>query len=130
METATLLRYRTNTIQLADNGVVYFRPETNDIYTDKDLMAILDLAEQAAGDRPLLLLMLVNEFEFLMTKEARELFGTYPKAARIIRAEAVVVRSTASRIMYNLLTLLHKPTFPFKAFTQEERAVAWLLKHT
>jgi hypothetical protein len=51
METATLLRYRTTTILLADNGVVYFRPEANDIYTDKDLMAILDLAEQAAGDR-------------------------------------------------------------------------------
>jgi len=129
MVSEPILRYKTNTITMADSGVVYFRPEADDIYTDKDLMAILDLAEEVAGDHPLLLLMMVNEFEFLMTKEARELFNTYAKAESIIRAEAVLVGSAASRIMYNLLTLLHRPKFPFKAFTQEEEAVEWLLKH-
>lgn len=127
MSQDTLFRYKTNTIHKAPNGIVYFTPEADDIYTDKDLIAILDLAEQAAGNQAFLLLMLVNEFDFLMTKEARELFNTYEKAKQIVKAEAAVVKSFPSKIMYNLLINLNPPSFPFKAFTDEDAAVEWLL---
>lgn len=119
MTVKQLLRYRTNTIELSDDGIVCFRAEADDVYTDKDLIAILDLAEEVADGQPFLLLMVINEFEFLMTKEARGLFNTYEKAIKLIRAEAVVVNSVPTRIMYNLLTKLHRPKFPFKAFTEE-----------
>ena len=124
-----LLRYKTNTIEFAKNGIVYFRTEADDLYTHKDLIEILELAEKEAGYQPFLLLMVVNEHEFLMTKEARNLFGTYEKAFKLIKAEAVILQSTPSKILYNLLTRIHSPKFPFKAFTDEERAVKWLLKH-
>lgn len=129
MNSNGLLRYKTNTIEMADNGIVYFRSEADDVYTDQDLIAILDLAEEAAKGKAFLLLMLTNEFDFLMTKEARSLFNTYQKAIQLIKAEAVMVKSTPSKIMYNLLTKLHSPKFPFKAFTDEKQAVEWLLKH-
>ena len=128
MELGTHRRYKTNTVELAENGIVYFRSEADDVYTDKDLIAILDLAEEVNGGEPFLLLMVVNDYEFLMTKEARSLFNTYDRAIKLIKAEGVVVRSTTSKIMYNLLTKLHAPKFPFKAFTEEKKAVAWLLK--
>ncbi|MCF8278693.1 MAG: hypothetical protein K9J17_18345 [Flavobacteriales bacterium] len=124
-----IIRYKTNTIRLAENGIVYFKPEADDVYEAHDLIAILDLAEEAAAGKPLLLLMMVNEFEFLMTEEARKLFGSYEKAERTITAEAVLVRSTVSRMMYNLLIQVHRPKFPFKAFTEEKDAVEWLLGH-
>jgi hypothetical protein len=73
--------------------------------------------------------MVINEHEFLMTKEARNLFNTYEKAIKLIKAEAVVVSSTSTKIMYNLLTKVYKPKFPFKAFTTENEAEEWLLKH-
>lgn len=126
---STVFRYKTNTIELEANGIVYFRSEADDVYTDTDLATILDIAEEANAGKPFLLLMMVNEYNFLMTKEARTLFSTYEKAKRLIKAEGVVVSSTASRILYNLLTKLHQPTFPFKAFTKEEDAVKWLLKY-
>ena len=123
-----LYRYKSNTIQMSDNGIVYFRSEADDVYTDTDLIAILDLAEKAANGKPFLLLMMINQYKFLMTREARNLFNTYDKAIQLIQAEAVVVKSMPSMIMYNLLTKLHAPTFPFKAFTTEKEAVNWLLK--
>tara|TARA_R110000868_G_scaffold400871_1_gene675614 strand:+ start:52 stop:441 length:390 start_codon:yes stop_codon:yes gene_type:complete len=125
-----LLRYKANTIEMGNYGIVYFRAEADDVYTDLDLIAILDLAEEAAEGKPFLLLMMVNEFKFLMTKEARNLFNTYKKAMQFIKAEAVLVKSVPSKIMYNLLTKLHSPKFPFKAFAQEKIAVAWLLKQS
>ncbi len=115
---------------MGNYGIVYFRAEADDVYTDLDLIAILDLAEEAAEGKPFLLLMMVNEFKFLMTKEARNLFNTYKKAMQFIKAEAVLVKSVPSKIMYNLLTKLHSPKFPFKAFAQEKIAVAWLLKQS
>ena len=114
---------------MSDNGIVYFRAEADDLYTDKDLVEILDLAEKAADGKPFLLLMVVNEFEFLMTKEARNLFATYDKAVKLIKAEGLVVSSATTKIMYNLLNMLHAPKFPLKAFTTEADAVKWLLTH-
>ena len=115
---------------MSENGIVYFRTEADDLYTDVDLMNILELAEKAANGKPFLILMMVNEHEFLLTKEARNLFSTYEKAINLIKAEAVMVNSIPSQIMYNLLTKLHKPKFPFKAFTTEKDAVNWLLQQS
>lgn len=114
---------------MSDNGIVYFRAEADDVYTDFDIMAILDLAEQAADGNPFLLLMQINEFDFLMTKEARNLFSTYDKAVKLIKAEAVVVKSIPTKILYNLLTKVYSPKFPFKAFTEEKEAADWLLNY-
>ncbi len=90
---------------------------------------MLDLMEKANSGKPFRLLMSVKEHQFLMTKEARNFFGKYEKAQKLIIAEAAVLNSVSTRILYNLLTKLHAPKFPFKAFSSEELAVAWLLVH-
>ncbi len=123
-----MLRYKTSTIEQTNNGIVCFRAEADDLYDESDLMAILDLMEQAADGKPFLLIMIVNKFEFLMTKEARKLFQHYEKAQKLIKAEAVVINSRSTKILYNLLTMVNKPKFPFKAFTSEQEAIAWLLR--
>lgn len=120
--------YKTGSINLEKNGIVYYRASADDVYDVADMKAMLDLMEEANQGKPFKLLMLLNEHEFLMTKEARNFFNEYEKAARVIIAEAVVINSISTRILYNLLTLLHKPQFPFKAFTNEDDAVKWLLK--
>ena len=114
---------------MTEDSIVCFRSEADDVYTDKDLIEILDIAEKIASKKPFLLLMVINEFEFLMTKEAREIFNTYEKAIKLIKAEAVVVNSIPTKIMYNLVAMLHAPKFPLKAFTTETEAVEWLLKY-
>lgn len=123
---STAYTHKAATIQEDDHGIVCFNSTADDIYDDQDLIIMLDLMEKAASTKPFLLLMNSNGFEFLMTKEARNLFNTYDKAINLIKAEAVVINSTSTKILYNLLTKIHKPKFPFKAFTEEEKAREWL----
>lgn len=119
--------YRAANIYKTENGIIVFRAEADDLYTEDDLIQILDLMEIESGGQPFKILMLVNDFEFLMTKEARNLFNEYDKAVSLIKAEAVVINSTSTKILYNLLTRLHAPKFPFKAFTDETKAIEWLI---
>lgn len=120
--------FRAASIQKSEDGLIVFRAKADDAYTEQDLIDILDLMEFESGGEPFKLMMLVNEFEFLMTKDARNLFNTYDKALYLIKAEAVVINSTSTKILYNLLTRLHAPKFPFKAFTSETKAKEWLLE--
>ena len=119
-------RLRTSTIEIQD-GIIYFRAEADDVYDRQDLVDILDLMEIESGGNPFPLIMVINEYEFLMTKEARNLFHEHEKAQRLILAEAVVINSVSTKILYNLLTRLHSPKFPFKAFNDESAAIDWLL---
>jgi hypothetical protein len=124
------LSYKSGSVSLDKNGIIYFRSLADDGYDVPDLTTLLDLMEEANHGNPFLLLMLVNEHHFLMTKEARDFFNSYKKAEELIIAEAVVINSTPTRILYNLLTRLHAPKFPFKAFTEEADAVEWLTTHS
>lgn len=124
-----IYHHKASTVQKENNGIVCFRATADDIYDADDLVTLLDQMEQAAEGKPFLLLMQSNGYEFLMTKEARNLFNKYEKAIRLIKAEAIVTRSTSTRILYNLLTKIHSPKFPFKAFGKESDAVNWLLTH-
>ena len=94
-----------------------------------DLKILLDLFEEANDGKPFLLLMDIGSLDFLMTKDARSFFNTYEKAKRVIIAEAAVFDSVTGRILFNLLSRLNPPKFPFKAFNQVAKAKAWLLKH-
>mgnify|MGYP000318413225 CR=1 FL=1 len=118
--------HKSGTIHLDENDIICFNSTAGEIYDDQDLILMLDIMEKASSDSPFLLLMNSNGFEFLMTKEARNLFNTYDKAIQLIKAEAVVINSTSTKILYNLLTKIHKPKFPFKAFTEEQKAREWL----
>jgi len=122
------LSYKANSIFLMEDGIVCFKAKQDDLYDVEDLKKILDLMESVSHGKPFLLLMDVGGFDFLMTKEARSLFNTYEKALELIIAEAVVMNSTSMRILYNLLTKVNPPKFPFKAFKSTAKAKAWLLK--
>ncbi|MFT6210516.1 MAG: hypothetical protein ACJATE_001137 [Bacteroidia bacterium] len=120
--------FKSTSIELKDDGIMYCRAFVNDIYNEVDLAGLLDKMEVISGGEPLLLLMEMKQFELLLTKEARKFMGNDEKLVLITKAEAVVIRSTSSKILYNLLVRVNAPKFPFKAFTEEREAVTWLLK--
>ncbi|MCB9187372.1 MAG: hypothetical protein H6601_11600 [Flavobacteriales bacterium] len=123
----TTYTHKSGIISLDGNGIVYYRATADEMNDISDLKAILDLMETATKGNPLLIMMLLNEHQFLMTKEARNFFNEYEKAKELIRAEAVVTNSLSNGILYSLLDRLHQPVFPFKSFTNEDEAVKWLL---
>ena len=118
-------RYKTVRIELRKNNTVYAIPELDDLYNADDLLAILGFMKEVANGERFRVLMLLGKTEFLMTKEARDLFKTDPTAKELIIAEAIVINSRSSRILYNLLTKIYAPPFPFKAFKHEKAANEW-----
>lgn len=112
-----------------DDGIICFKAKQDDVYDKPDLLAILDLLDEANQGNPFLLVMDVGGFDFMMTKEARNLFNTHERAIDLIIAEAVVMDSKSMRILYNLLSKVYPPKFPFKAFNKLALAREWLITH-
>lgn len=118
--------YREATIQLKGNGIVCFRAQADDIFTEEDLRKLFEIMAKAADGNPFRILMQFNGFNVLLTKEARQLFDSDESWIKLIIAEAVVLNTTTARILFNLLLMVNKPKFPFKAFTTEKEAIKWL----
>ena len=118
--------YRTVRIDVRENDTIYLVPEGDDIYNSDDMLSILAEMEKLSDGKRFKLLMLLGGTEFLMTKDARETFKANQIAKELIIAEAVVMKSRSTTILYNLLTKLYAPPFPFKAFSSEKKALLWL----
>lgn len=121
-----VLYYRSTSIGLGDDGIVYSRAVANDSYDETDLAALRDKMEEVSDSKRFRILMEMKEFEILLTKNARTFMGDDAKSAQMVIAEAVVIQSTTTRILFNLLMRINKPKFPFQAFNNEDKAVAWL----
>ena len=121
--------YKSTTLMLGQDGIIYCRAVANDSYDEKDLTALREKIEALAQGDKVLILMEMVEFEILLTKEARIFMGNDERSAQLTKAEAVVLRSTTLRILFNLIMMVNQPKFPFKAFNSEEKAVQWLLSH-
>ena len=118
--------YKSTSIELGDDGIVYCRAIANDNYDETDLASLRDKMEEISNGERFRILMEMKEFEILLTKKARTFMGNDPKSAKLVIAEAVVIQSTTTRILFNLLLRVNNPKFPFQAFNNEDKAVAWL----
>ena len=122
-----VFKYKKGTIQLEESGIVCYRAYGNDMYTETDLLAMLDIMEMAASGEPFLLMMQIQGYEVLLTKEARKLFNKNEKAISLVVAEAIVLSSFNTKTLFNLIRRFNEPKFPFRAFSNEEAATEWLL---
>lgn len=119
--------YKSSSLELKADGVLYCRAISNDIYDETDLCKLRDEMEKVSQGAPFLLLMEMKQFELLLSKKAREFIQKDEKTAQLVKAEAIVIKSISMKVIFNLLVSINPPKFPFKAFTNEDDAVAWLL---
>ena len=63
-----------------------------------------------------------------LTKEAREVLSS-EKASQNIAALAVIVRNPVTRAIANFFLKFQQPPYPFKLFTDPEKAKQWLRKY-
>lgn len=63
-----------------------------------------------------------------LTKEAREVLST-DQASQNIAALAVIVRNPVTRAIANFFLKFQQPRYPFRLFTDPERAKRWLKKY-
>ena len=79
------------------------------------------------NDLPILLLAVYDEDNFF-SKEARDYVAS-SVVNSVVRAEALVIKSMALRIMGNFYLKVNKPARPSKLFNDRSVALEWLSKH-
>lgn len=62
-----------------------------------------------------------------MTREARKHYGT---STAMVSAIALLASSPATQVIANFFLGLNRPNVPTQMFTDEEKALAWLRRHT
>ncbi len=68
----------------------------------------------------------IKASDFLgITKEARE-YAALPESVDYTYANAVFIKSLASRLLFNAYLNLNRPIVPTKGFTSKEEAFKWL----
>ena len=113
-------------MEIDDNDIIYCRAIANDTYNESDLAALRDEMISISKGEPFFIVMEMKEFEILLTRKARTFLGNDQKSAEFVKAEAIVLQSNTVRILFNLLTIVNKPQFPFRAFNKEIEAIEWL----
>lgn len=63
-----------------------------------------------------------------LTKEAREVLSS-ERASQHIAALAVIVRNPVTRAIANFFLKFQQPSYPFRLFTDPEKAKQWLKKY-
>ncbi len=64
-----------------------------------------------------------------ITREARNYYAS-ERTASIQRATALLIESPLSAMIANFFMGLNKPLSPTRMFTSEDKAIAWLRKHS
>lgn len=90
---------------------------------EKDIKEIIKRCDEITGKKRHLVL-LDGRGDVTATKEAREYGGNHISKTRI--AEAILVETTANKLMANVYVSYNKPRIPTKIFTVEEEALKWL----
>lgn len=106
--------------------IVYYKMTKDVMYDGKMIQQIIDAGNKLCDKKPYLVLSDVRVSADL-TAEAREVAVEKKNADNII-ADAVLVKWLAQRLGTNVLIQLNKPPYPMQVFTDEDKAVKWLLE--
>lgn len=108
------------------------------IIIDDDLAEIrvtMDLAK-AIIDKSLLLLngesrpflFLYKDLYVKITNEVSGYIASHPELIKVKKAEAIVTKSLANRLLVNFFSYFFRPPAPVKVFKNEAEARKWLAK--
>ena len=114
-------------VQLLDNGII--KIDMLEGFTiDLEESVQINIAQgellNGAPEQGLTLMMVDSTTQF--TNDARD-FSASKQGLRFSKAEALVVKTLAQRLVVNFYLKINKPSVPSKAFDTEESAIEWLL---
>ena len=118
------IRTRTSEFYIEDGILKGYIHLENAEQTLEDAIEIFDEIERVCEGRAYPMLSDVRKSRGL-TRDAREYFAG-ERAARCIRAAAIIIGSPVTRVLANFLIQISKPKFPTQMFVDEELALAWL----
>ena len=119
------IKFEYADVQLLDVGVIRIEMLGGEII-DLEECVRLNIAqgELLGGKLGLVLMVAASTTQF--TSDARD-FSASKEGLRFSKAEAMVVRNLAHRLIVSFYLKFNKPSVPSKAFDTEEDATNWLL---
>ncbi|MBA3665554.1 MAG: hypothetical protein H0W61_15305 [Bacteroidetes bacterium] len=86
---------------------------------------MITTATRFAGNKPYVLLSDARVY-FSITPEGRKVTADKNEAP-LLKANAVIINNLPARLIANFFGKFNKPHFQFKVFTNEQKAVDWLM---
>jgi len=118
---------RTELLTLGDDGVLAcVVKQTAEHTLDDAVENVRASAELTRGRRVPMLLDARGTQQ--ISREAR-IYYMGPENAKVISAVAMLISSSAAKILGNFLMRVNTPPFPFRLFSDEASARAWLIEH-
>lgn len=116
----------TSDYYLLDSGIIYSRITVSHKITQKDVIQGAEALRKIKGDGEKLLLISDITLMAGMDRDARKYSEKEAGYDELIKANAIIVKSTVARLIGNFLRGLNKGNFPMKIFSKEEDATKWL----
>lgn len=119
-------------------GSIYIHHEFNIVLITYAKGAIIREAEAKLISQTCQLIVDLNKPVFaiispeansVVEADARNFFGNDPFNQNQVKATAVILKSLAHRITYNIYLKFNKPASILKAFKSDEKALSWLLEN-
>ncbi|MFL5762471.1 MAG: hypothetical protein ACJ77K_00935 [Bacteroidia bacterium] len=115
---------RASTVSLREDGIMHFDLKAVDEFGVNDVRDILRTVESIGGGKKFCNLVTVNQY-VAIHKDARALSAKEEGNLYTI-ADAMIVNTTAMKLVLNIYMAFDKPIRPTRSFTSESDAIAWL----
>lgn len=108
-----------------ENGILFSRFQEGVEIDLEKMKGVVKSREEISDGKEQYWLYDITRVKFI-TKEARDYADKYGQ--NYLKAVAVIVDSHITKFIYNTYMKLKKPIMPFLVFTNEEKALGWLLE--
>jgi hypothetical protein len=106
--------------------IIYFTYKEEIELGFPEIRELISLSEKITGHQPYVTISDVR-IGVTVTNEGKRVIGDN-KNMPFFRGTAVLVKNNVYKYAANFLSYYNKPKYPFRAFTSEKKAIAWLLK--
>jgi len=122
----TTIETRTEVLTFDDDGIIRCRVKPTAEHLLEDAIENVRATAQLIGSRRVPFLLDARTATKI-SREAREYY-TGPVNAEVVRATAMLIGSSVGKIIGNFMLRVNRPPFPFRLFSDEHAADAWLLE--
>jgi hypothetical protein len=105
--------------------IIYFEYKDGTELGFPEIRELIACSEKLSGQKPYFTFSDVR-ININVTNEGKRILED-PKNMPYFRGSAVLVKNNMYKFAVNFLGIYSKPKYPIRAFTSEEKAIAWLM---
>ena len=124
MKNSDKIQTKAGSIYLQTNGILRIEIAKTDEITISNVKEFLEVIKELGEGKAFCNLIVVKDFIHI-DSETRK-FNASEEANMYTIAEALIIKSSALRIVGNFYIRFNKPTRPTRIFTRENEATTWL----